>query len=383
MHQWIRMYDIYIFFQIIFPSICGWRKNYFTSLIKSYVRPCYSVAGDIDVIDSDGVIGETGEQLLTISRPGKRGTGIRVGSDLVGLVLGLFDDQFSDSIISRLVKVENLDTIFTGGGNPLSAGVEANLVDGSTSVKGSQVFLQVLEVPDLNEVFTTTSGNVETIGGNSKRVDVVLVSLEGIFHDEVRLPDLQSTVPTRGGEVRIAFIGGVSDGGDPVLMVVGFVGVLTFSKGVPELVSSVSTGRDNLSVVAGETNGVDFLLVTNEGSGGLTGSKIPKSDGLVPWWGKTEEVVTREGNIGDEVVVTSKRLKGETVKLVLVSTISVIGTSESPDHNSLISGTSDQDVGIIGVLGVGGADRGNPVTVTFEVTNIVESGSFRIHNVWS
>lgn len=79
------------------------------------------------------------------------------------------------------------------------------------------------------------------------------------------------------------------------------------------------------------------------------------------------------------MVVTSEGLKGETVKLVLVSTIGIIGTSESPDHDSSISGTSDQNVGIIRVLGVGSADGGNPVTVTFEVTNIVESGSFRIH----
>jgi len=96
------------------------------------------------------------------------------------------------------------------------------------------------------------------------------------------LPNLESTVPTDSGEVGVLGNGGVSDTGNPVGVVVGFVGVLAISEGVPKLESLVSTSRDNLSVVKGERNRVDFLGVTNEDSGGLSGSQVPESEGLVP-----------------------------------------------------------------------------------------------------
>jgi len=70
-----------------------------------------------------------------------------------------------------------------------------------------------------------------------------------------------------------------------------FVGVLAVSNGVPKLESLVSTAGDDLSVVVGEGDSVDFLLVTNEDSGGLSGSQVPKSEGLVPGGGKAERSI--------------------------------------------------------------------------------------------
>ena len=134
-----------------------------------------------------------------------------------------------------------MDTVFTGSSDPLLVGVEADLVDGGTGVEGSVFFLQVGEFPDLKDIFTTTSGDVDTSGGNGKGVDVVLVCSEAVLNQEVGLPDLQSSVPTSGGEVGVAFIGGVSDGGNPVGVVVLFIGVLAISEGVPELEGSVGT----------------------------------------------------------------------------------------------------------------------------------------------
>jgi len=327
---------------------------------------------NVNVVDSDDVIGEGSVELSTVGRPGEGGGGIDIRSVLGGLILGsLFNDELGNRIIGVTVQVEDVNTVFTGSSNPLLDGVEGNLVDGGTSVEGSVFFAQIVKVPDLEGVFLTTSGDVGTEGGNGEGVNVFVVGLEGVLDEEVRLPDLKSTIPTDGGEVGVLGNGGVSDAGNPIRVVVGFVGVLAISEGVPELEGSVSTSGDDLSVIKGEGNGVDFLGVANEDSGGLTGSQVPESEGLVPRGGKTEEVVSGEGNIGDEVVVTSEGLKGDTVKSVGVRLIDFFGSSSQfPDHKGLISGTSDKDGGFFVFLeGVASGNASNPVSVTFEVTN--------------
>jgi len=264
-----------------------------------------------------------------------------------------------------------MNTIFTSSSNPLLNRVEGNLVDGGTSVEASVFVVEVVDIPKLKDIFFTTSGDVASERSDGKGVNVLVVSLEGVLDKEVGLPELESSVPTNSCEVGVLSNGGISNAGNPILMVVGFVGVLAISEGVPELESSVSTSGDNLSVIKGEGNGVDFLSVTNEDSGGLTGSQIPESEGLVPRGGETEEVISREGNIGDEMVVTSQGLKGNTVKSVGVRLIDFfVSSGELPDHKSLISGSGNKDGGFFVFLeGVASGNASNPVSVTFEVTN--------------
>lgn len=190
------------------------------------------------------------------------------------------------------------------------------------------------------------------------------------------MPNLESTVPTSGGEEGVLGNWGISDAGNPIRVVVGFVGELAFSKGVPQLEGLISTSRDDLSVILREGNGVDFLGVTNKDLGGLSGSQVPKSDGLIPRGGKGEGVISREGDIGDEVVVTSQGLKGNTVKSVSVFFTDFFNvTGELPDHKSMISGTSDEDWGFFVFLEwMSSDDAGDPVSVTFEVSDKSELG---------
>jgi len=341
---------------------------------NSFLISIFSLVGfiNVNVVDSDDVVSESGIELSTVAGPGEGGGSVDIGSVLGDLILGsLFNDELGNRIIGITVQVEDVNTVFTGGSNPLLDGVEGNLVDGGTSVEGSVFFREVVEVPDLEGVFLTTGGDVGTEGSNGEGVNVFVVGLEGVLDEEVGLPNLKSTIPTDGGEVGVLGNGGVSDAGNPIRMVVGFVGVLAVSEGVPELEGSVSTSGDNLSVIKGEGNGVDFLSVTNEDSGGLTGSQVPESEGLVPRGGETEEIVSGEGNIGDEVVVTSEGLKGDTVKSGGVGFIHFfITASQLPDHKGLISGTSDDDGGFFVFLkGVASGNAGDPISVTYEVTD--------------
>jgi len=341
-----------------------------TFLYNSYTK--FLVAINVDIINSDNVISEGSEELGSGGSPSQSGTGVSVGSVGGGLfLLGLFDDELGNWVIRFRSQIEDVDTVFTGSSNPLLDGVEGNLVDGGTSVEASVFFVKVVKVPDLEGVFLTTGGDVGTEGGNGEGVDVFVVGLEGELDEEVGLPDLESTVPTSSGEVGVLGNGGVSDAGNPVGVVVGFVGVLAVSKSVPELEASVSTSGDNLSVIKGEGNGVDFLSVTNEDSGGLTGSQVPESEGLVPRGRKTEKVVSGEDNIGDEMVVTSEGLKGDTVKSVGVRLIDFfVSSGQFPDHEGLVSGTGDKDGGFfIFLKGVASGNAGDPISVTFEVTN--------------
>jgi len=228
---------------------------------------------NVNIINSDDVISEGSVQFSTVASPGDGSGSIGIGSVLGDLILAsLFNDELGNRIIGVTVQVEDVDTVFTGSSNPLLDGVEGNLVDGGTSVEASVFFVQVIEVPDLKGVFFTTGGDVGTEGSNGEGVDVLVVGLEGVLDEEVGLPDLKSTIPTDGGEVGVLGNGRVSDAGNPIRMVVGFVGVLAISEGVPKLEGLVSTSGDNLSVIKGEGNGVDFLSVTNEDSGGLSGS---------------------------------------------------------------------------------------------------------------
>jgi len=75
------------------------------------------------------------------------------------------------------------------------------------------------------------------------------------------------------------------------------------------------------------------------------------------------------------VVVSSEGLEGNTVESVSTFNGIFIGSSELPDHDSLVSGTSDQNWSVFIFLSrVSASNGGDPVVVTFEVTNMSESG---------
>ena len=140
---------------------------------------------------------------------------------------------------------------------------------------------------------------------------------------------------------------------------------LAFSKNVPELDFSFGTSREDLSVVGGESNGVDFRLMTNESLVGGTCSQIPESEGLVPRRGDSEAVLLREGEVGNEVVVSGEGLVGNTEEAILFL------LEEFPDHDGFISRSGNKDGGVlIFLLGESGNDGSDPVGVSLEDTSL-------------
>jgi len=156
--------------------------------------------------------------------------------------------------------------------------VEKNLVNFSLSIDRSNGFFQVSDIPEVQNFVLTSSGQIFGVGGNSHSVNLAIVGLESVSNLEVGVPDFKSSVPSDRGEV--GFEGGfslslqlrrISNLRNPVLMVVRVRGIFAISQSVPKFDFFVSSGRDNLSVIGGETYGVNFFFVSNELSDSLSG----------------------------------------------------------------------------------------------------------------
>lgn len=168
-------------------------------------------------------------------------------------------------------------------------GVELDLVDGGSSFDGSDGFSEVGDIPDVELFVSSSSGKIFGVGGNGNGVNGSFMGFEGGSNLEIGVPDLESSVPTGGGEVWVEHglglglqQGGVSNAGNPFSVVVNFTGEFAVGKSVPKFDSFVSSGGDDLSVIGGETTGEDFFGVSVELFGGDSTSEVPESEGSVP-----------------------------------------------------------------------------------------------------
>lgn len=144
-------------------------------------------------------------------------------------------------------------------------------------------------------------------------------------------------------------------------------GEFALSKDIPELDFLFSTSREDLSVIGWESNREDFRLVTNESLVGGTCSKIPKSECLIPWRGDGEAVLLRESQVGDEVIVSSQRLVGDTKVTILLF------LEKFPDHDGFISWTGDKNTWVLVLLlGETRYDWGNPIWMSLEDTSLYD-----------
>lgn len=111
--------------------------------------------------DSDGVIGVTSEEVLTVVRPGK-------GNTFWGLTFGNFWLQFVLQLLG--LQVEDLDRLGGGSGQPESVWSESQSVDFGTGWQGVKNRLGVDVPQDDDTVLTggSTQGSVwgDGDGGN-------------------------------------------------------------------------------------------------------------------------------------------------------------------------------------------------------------------------
>jgi len=89
-------------------------------------------------------------------------------------------------------------------------------------------------------------------------------------------------------------------------------GVLAFSNSVPQLKTAITGTRDDLTVVTGESDRQNILGVSDKSLQASAIIKIPETKSSIPRTRKSTSTISRANNVRDEVVVSTKRLLGNT-----------------------------------------------------------------------
>ena len=191
------------------------------------------------------------------------------------------------------------------------------------------------DVPEHDGAVLATGGAQGAIGRDGDGVDrsVVADELGAELHGG-DVPDHNGLVPAARDQQGGLGGGGEADAGDPVGVLVLGKGVLALTEGVPKLDGLVTGSGDDLTVVLGESDGEDVLLVADENADGGTGVQVPKAEGLIPGAGEGELAIGGDDDVGDGGGVTGEGLAGVTVRVLI--------GGQLPDHDGMIAGTGDE-----------------------------------------
>ncbi len=164
-------------------------------------------------------------------------------------------------------------------------------------------------------------------------------------------PDLDEAVPPARHDERYALARAESDAGHPLGMslAVGADGVLALPEGIPKLDGAIATAAHDLAIVDAERHAEHVLGMSHEAAGGTAGVDLPKSEGAVPAAGEGELSVGANDDVAHEVRVSPEGALGVSVGIVLAGT----GVGETPDHDGLVAGSGQHEVGILGRGGDG------------------------------
>lgn len=273
-----------------------------------------------------------------------------------------------------VLEVPDEDSSVGGSGQPLVGWVELQVVDLRFGLVNDRWLFEVVDVPDFDLVIFTAGGNVFTGWGNGEGIDGFIMSSEGVFDLEVLVPDLEISIPSSSSEVLHFVRWGVSDTGDPVLMVVLLNGVFALTFDIPKFDVLLAATREDNSVVWVEAARKDFFLMTDEFVGNFTFSEVPKSKGTIPRSGKGKLVLARKLEIIDEMIVTTELLLWLTEDLITFLGVEV----KSPNDDALITRAGDEHSGVFFIFfGVSGNDTGDPSSVAHKESSVNEC------NVWS
>ena len=153
------------------------------------------------------------------------------------------------------------------------------------------------------------------------------------------MTDLDELVPASGDDDGVLGVGGEANAGDPLGVALVGDGVLAVTEGVPQLDGAVTGTGDDLTVVGGEADGQDVVVVADETAGGLAGGELPQTESLVPGRGQGVGAVGGDHTVGDDVGVTLEGAFGVAVGGLI--------TGEVPDDEGLVTRTGQEHVGAV------------------------------------
>jgi len=309
-----------------------------------------------DLVNVDVTVGGTGEQSVTVSRPlegdAPWDTGLR----------GFLGGKFIQDVL--VFQIPDLDGSIGGCAQPVVLRREAHSVDGAVGIQGIQV-LTVVNIPQHSGTVLTTGTTQTSIRRDGDGVkDTGVASQVGFQLAVVQVPNLDQTIPTARHDQRV--LGGrrEADTGDPVGVVVLGDGVLALSQGVPQTDGLIAGPGDNLTVVSGESDGVDILGVSTELTDGGTGVQIPQTHGGIHGTSQSELTIGRDDGVAHGLVVTMEATTGVT-RTSLAFFWGVV-TGQFPDQSLLVTGTRNNQIGLF----VSGGNGSDPVAVALKGSTV-------------
>lgn len=168
-------------------------------------------SADGDLVHSDDVVRVSGEEGLSVLRPGQGDAlwGVSFAGGGGDLWLELLD-------LLLVLEIPDLDRGSDGGAKPISVWRERHGVDDVVSGEGVQV-LALVEVPEHGLSVLSSGGTERTIWGDGDGVDVSGVAdVVGLQAAVSEVPDLDDLVPSSGDDHWIAVRWRESDGRNPV-----------------------------------------------------------------------------------------------------------------------------------------------------------------------
>jgi len=231
------------------------------------------------VPDTNGRISVTSEEGVTISAPCQRdGLGFAAvrGSE-ESFIIGV---QLGDLFLA--FEIPDLNAIRSGSAQPVAIGGVSQSMDDASSIKSVQR-LVLDQVPQIGNLVTTTRGTEGAVGRDGDGVQITLMSFQILDQLAVsQAPDLNKFVPSARDDDGVVVAGREFDAAGPEGVVPLGDGELALSEGVPQADGSVPRGRNDLSVVGGESDAEDLFGVALEAASGGSGLEIPQAEVVVP-----------------------------------------------------------------------------------------------------
>ncbi len=160
--------------------------------------------GLADIPNSNGTISESTKESCSLGVPFKTRAFLvmsclgvlTLGKVLSGLVL-----ERGKWLLGWLLEIPDLDAFISGGSKPLVRGIELQIVDLGLRLERNRWLLEIINIPNQNQLIFSSGCNVLSSRRDRKRVDSSIVGLEGVLNLEVLVPDLEEAVPANSSEV--------------------------------------------------------------------------------------------------------------------------------------------------------------------------------------
>jgi hypothetical protein len=147
----------------------------------------------------------------------------------------LFNLEIGNRRLRVAHQIPDLDSFIGGDCNPLSLGIEHQLVDLTVSVELNSVLIHLGDIIDSHDLSSSSSSQVLSIGRNGDTVHILFEMLVTRSDLEVGVPYLDSSIPTHSAEVGFMVLQDwrVSHTAHPVLMVGIITSEFVLSSSVP------------------------------------------------------------------------------------------------------------------------------------------------------